>query len=277
MVKIVTDSASDIPSKVVEELGITIVPLYLHFGTEVYRDRIDLSTEEFYRKLARSRVFPATSAPPPAEFAKAFNKLAEETDEILMITVGAKLSATYEGALRGRELVSKKCRIEVIDSLSGIMGLGLIVIAAAREAEAGVDLERVVEVTRQAITKSHVRVCFDTLEYLRRGGRIGRAQALLGAMLKVNPIIGLEDGEVVPIGRERSRARAIESLYHFATSFTRVNSLAVEYATTPEEALALAQRLSGIAPPESTYVSSISPVVGAHTGPGVLGGSILEG
>jgi DegV family protein with EDD domain len=277
VVKIVTDSVSDIPAEVAKELGITIIPLYVRFGSDVYLDRVELSTEDFYRKLTSSQIFPTTAAPGPGEFAKVYDKLAEETDEILAIHVSSKFSVVYETALRGKEQMKRKCRIEVIDSLSGIMGEGLIAIAVAKEARRGTNLDHVVDTVRKAIPKTHVYVCFDTLEYLRRGGRIGRGRALFGSMLKVNPILRIEDGAAYPVGRAHSRAKAIEKLYEFAKSFTNIRELAVEHATTPDEAEALAQRLNPIFPKERTYISTIDPVVGAHVGPHVIGMAVLEG
>jgi DegV family protein with EDD domain len=277
VVKIVTDSVSDIPAEVAKELGITIIPLYVRFGSDVYLDRVELSTEDFYRKLTSSQIFPTTAAPGPGEFAKVYDKLAEETDEILAIHVSSKFSVVYETALRGKEQMKRKCRIEVIDSLSGIMGEGLIAIAVAKEAQRGTNLDHVVDTVRKAIPKTHVYVCFDTLEYLRRGGRIGRGRALFGSMLKVNPILRIEDGAAYPVGRAHSRAKAIEKLYEFAKSFTNIRELAVEHATTPDEAEALAQRLNPIFPKERTYISTIDPVVGAHVGPHVIGIAVLEG
>jgi len=277
VVKIITDSVSDIPAEVAEELGITIIPLYVRFGSKVYLDRVELSTEDFYRKLTSSRIFPTTAAPGPGEFAEVYDKLAEETDKILAIHVSSKFSAIYETALRGKEQMKRKCRVEVVDSLSGAMGEGLIAIAAAKEAQKGADLDQVADMVRRAIPKAHVYMCFDTLEYLRKGGRIGRGQALLGSMLRVNPILELKDGEAYPLGRERSRAKAIERLYGLAKSFTNIMGLAVEHATTPDEAEALAQRLNPIFPKERIYISTVDPVVGAHVGPHVIGMAILEG
>src|SRR4030042_4788830 len=277
MVKIVTDSVSDIPAKVAEELGITIVPLHLRFGTESYLDRIELSPGEFYRKLTTSRIFPTTATPSPGEFAEVYDKLAEETDEILSIHVTSKLTAVYESALQGKKQMKKKCQVEVIDSLSAIMAEGFMAISAAMAAQRGENLDQITETVKEAIPKVHLRMCFDTLEYLRKGGRIGRAQALLGSILKINPIIGLKDGQVYPFGRERSRAKAIKALYNFAKSFPNIRELEIEHATTPDEAEALAQRLNSTFPKERIYISTVSPVVGTHVGPHVIGIAILEG
>ncbi len=279
MVKIVTDGVSDITPKVAEELGITIVPLYVRFGAISYLAGVELSTEEFYQKLITSRTFPTTAAPSPGDFTKVYDKLAEETDEILSIHVTSKLSAVYEAALRGKEQMKmkRKCQVEIVDSKSAIMAQGLMVITAAKEAQNGANLDQVVNAVKEVIPKAHIRMCFDTLEYLRRGGRIGRAQALLGSMLRVNPILEMKNGEAYPVGRKRNRSKAIEALYNFARSFSSIRGLAVEHATTPEEAEALAQRLDPVFPRERIYISNVSPVVGAHVGPHVIGISLLEG
>ena len=282
MVKIVTDSVADIPPEIAQTLGITIVPLYVRFGTEVYRDRIDLSTREFYRKLVHGTVFPTTAAPSPGDFAQVYDRLAEETDEILSLHLVSNLSATFDAAIQGREIrKNNKCRVTVIDTQSAAMAQGLIVMTAAEAARAGKNLEQVTNVVNEAIPKVHLWGCFDTLEYLRRGGRIGRATALVGSILKINPIVTLRNSTVEPAGRERSRIKAIEHVYTLIEGFSgKIGKLAVEYAdygTTPQEAEAFARRLHPLLPPgERPYMSVLSPVMGAHTGPGTIIASVLE-
>jgi DegV family protein with EDD domain len=274
-VKIVTDSLGDIPAEVVKELGITVIPINVIFGTESYRDGVDLTTEQFYHKLAHSKVFPTTIVPPLGVFAGTYDKLAEETDEIAVITNSHKLSASYEAALQAKEQMKRKCRVEVVDSLWAIMAQGLIVIAAAKAANAGANIDEVVTLVRRNIPRADVRMAFDTLEYLSRGGRIGKAKTFLGTVLKVSPILGIRDGEAYPFAREHSRARAIDYLYNFATSFSHVDEMAVEDATTPDEADELAKRLSAKFRKERIYRTKVSPVIGAHVGPKVLGVAVL--
>jgi len=276
-VKVVTDSVSDLPLEIAQELGITVIPLYIHFGSKTYKNGVALTTDEFYHKLETSSTLPKTSAPGAGVFTETFDKLAEETDEILAIVASPKFSATYEVALQGLKLMRKKCQVEVADSTLGIMGEGLLVIEAAKKALSGSSLDEIRDEVYQTAKLIHVRMSFDTLKYLAIGGRIGKAQALLGSMLKVNPILGIKDGEAFPFARERSRAKAIEWLYKFATSFTNVKALAVEDATTPDEAEMLVKRLSSKFPKAHIYRSKVSPVVGAHVGPRVLAVSILEG
>jgi len=276
MVKVVTDSCSDITPQLARELGITVVPLYVNFGNEIFLDNVDLSTEEFYHKLEISKIHPTTSTATPDDFANLFNKLAEETKEILAITLSEKFSATYASALQGKNTVSKNCRIEVIDSKAGAGAQMLLVISAAKMAKSGASLEQIADRVRRAIPRVHIRVSFDTLEYLRRGGRIGKAQAFLGGLLKVNPVLGIKDGAAFPIARCRNRTRAMDFLVNFVRGFRRIEAMAIEDATTSDDLEALAKRLRDIVPPERTYRSKVSPVVGTHVGPHVLAVAILE-
>ncbi len=269
-VAIVTDSVADLPPQVAEEFGITVVPLVVRFGTDVYRDGLDLNPDQFYEKLKITKVLPLTSVPPPAAFADAYDKLVGKTNEIVVVSLTSKLSATYQVALQAVGLMKKQCHIEVVDSQWAVMAEGFIAIAAAKAAQAGASLDEVLDVARQTIHRVDMRAAFDTLEYLERGGRIGKAQALLGSLLKVNPVIGMKDGEVHPYARERSRSKAIEHLYNFAASFGNVEGLAVEYATDLDEANRLVQRLHSKYPQVPIYLSRGSPVIGTHTGPGLL-------
>jgi DegV family protein with EDD domain len=274
-VKIVADTTSDLPSEVAKELGITVVSLYVHFGSNSYRNGVDLTTDQFYQKMIGSQTIATTSVPSPGTFAQAYDKLAEETDEILAITISHKLSATYESATQAVNKMKKKCRVEVVSSQWALMALGLIVIAAAKAANSGASLDEVAALTRKNITRMDMRIAFDTLEYLRRGGRIGKAQAFFGSLLKVNPILTIKDGETYPAARERSRAKAVDYLCNFATSFSHIEEMAVEHATTPNEAERLIERIGAKFPKERIYRSKVSPVIGAHVGPRVLGVSVL--
>ncbi len=275
-VKIVTDSLSDITSDIAEGLGITVVPVYVRFGEEVFRDRVEITTDEFYRRLTHDATWPTTTQPPPGDFINIYNKLAEETDEILVVTLSSKLSGTYESAVHAKRMVERECRIEVIDSLTVVMGLGLIVIAAAKLAQAGKKLDEVANLVRGAMSRSHAIMFFDTLKYLAKGGRIGKAQGWLGSLLSVKPILTIRDGEVAPLTRMRSRAAGIDYLYSFAAGFPKIEELAVEHATTPDDANKLIERLGSIFPKKRIYQSTVSPVIGTYTGPNVLAVSVLE-
>ena len=276
-VKIVTDSTSDLTPEIAGELDITVVPLYVHFGPEVYRDGIDLTTQDFYRKLAQNKELPTTAAPSPGDFARVYDELAEETDEIITITISSKLSATYDAAVGGKELRKSKARLEIIDSLSAITGLGLITISAAKASQAGANLDDVIDVARGSMHRVDFRMAFDTLEYLKRGGRIGTAQAFLGSALKLNPILTIRDGATEGLTRVRSRAKAMDYLCEFAASFPQIEEMAIEDATTPDEAQALAERLGSTFAKEHIYRMKVGPVIGTHVGPHVLAVGALPG
>jgi DegV family protein with EDD domain len=269
-VKIVTDSISDLPEIVRTELGITVVPMMVNFGEEMFRDGIDLTPEQFYKKLETSEIFPHTSVPPPGVFGKTYDDLALETEEILVITVSSRLTATYDVALQAINLMKRKCNIEVIDSRWATMAQGFIVIAAAKLAKIGANFEEIKQETQRMINHVEFRATFDTLEYLRRGGRIGRASAFVGSMLRVNPIITLKDGVVEPVGRVRSRSQAIDQLFEFARSYPLIEEMAVEDVKCPDESDTLVERLSYIFPKERIYRSKMTPAIGTHTGPGLL-------
>jgi DegV family protein with EDD domain len=269
-VKIVTDSSADLPSAVVEELGITVVPLYVRFGEKVYRDRVDIHEDEFYQRLQSDPVHPNTIQPTPQDFAEVYQKLSQEADGIVSIHISAKLSGTYNSAVQGKELTEKKCPIEVIDSQATTMGLGLIDLIAAKAAMTGKSLPEVVEEARQVIPDIHFLALFDTLKYLLLGGRIGKAKHLLGSILNVKPMLTLRDGEVVPAGQVRTRSKGIERLIDFVSSATDIQDLAVVHNTTPEEAQTLAERLSTIFAKEKISVARVGPTLGVHMGPGAL-------
>jgi DegV family protein with EDD domain len=276
-VKIVTDTLSDITEDLAKELDITVVPLYVRFGEEIFRDRVDMTSEEFYRRLVSESVLPSTTQPTPNDFLQVYNQLAGETDEILVIVVSSKLSGTYQSASQARELIKGKCRIEVIDSLSVAMGMGLIVVSAVNAVKSGASLNEVTNLVRRTISRTHVAYLFETLKYLAKGGRIGKASGLLGSLLSVKPILTMSEGELAPLTRVRSVSAGIDYLYNYATGFSNIEGMAVEHATTPEEANKLVERLGAIYPKERIYRSVISPVIGTYSGPNALAITILEG
>ncbi len=275
-VKIITDSTSDITSDLAQKLGVTVVPLTVSFGHESFLDRVEISTDEFYRRLSQENIFPTTTQPAPGAFADVYNKLVEETDEILVIVISGKLSGTYQSATNAKNMVSKKCRIEVIDSLKVAMGLGLIVIAAAQAAKDGASLDKVMEVVNKRIPRSHSIFYFETLKYLAKGGRIGKAQGFLGAMLSIKPILTVKDGEIAPLTRVRSKAAGMEYIHNFVAGFPHIDELAVEHCTTPDDADKLAELLSSFIPKERIYRSTVSPVLGTYAGPNALAVTVLE-
>jgi fatty acid kinase fatty acid binding subunit len=272
-VKVVTDSTSDLPAEVVRELGITVVPALIQFGDKVYRDGVDLSTDEFYRKLQTNSLLPRTSAPSPGTFREVYSRLAQEAEAIVSIHVSAKMSATYDAARIGS--TDLKCPISIIDSQTASMACGLLVIIAARAARDGASLPELEALVRTAVPRTVTYGVFGTLEYLYKGGRIGRAQAFLGSMLKLNPILAIRAGEIVPIARVRTRPKAIERLCEILRDSGVPQEMSVMSTTEPGEAEALAQRLSTLFPPERIYRASIGPSMGTYVGPGAVGVSVI--
>jgi DegV family protein with EDD domain len=275
-VKIVADTLCDITADLAEQLGITLVPLYVRFGEEIYRDRVDITTEEFYRRLVTEPTLPSTTQPTPNDFAEVYRKLSGETDEILVITVSSKLSGTYQSAIQGREIVKARCRITVIDSLNVALAQGLIVISTAEAVKRGAGLDEAARLASRAVSRSHLVAYFDTLKYLAKGGRIGKASGLLGAMLSVKAILTIREGEMAPLTRVRSMRAGLDYLYNVAAGYSDIEALGVEHGTTPADADTLVQRLEQLLPGKPIYRSVISPVVGTYGGPNALALTVLE-
>jgi DegV family protein with EDD domain len=274
-VKVVTDSSADLPEELVKALGITVVPLYVRFGDEVYRDRVDISEDEFYKRLTEGSVHPNTTQPSPQDFVDVYQKLSA-ADGIVSIHLSAKLSGTCSSALQAKGTVANECSVEVVDSETLSMALGLIVIAAAKAAKDGKSLDEVEAVARQTMPKIRLLALLDTLKYLLLGGRIGKAKALLGSILNVKPILTLKDGEVVPAGQVRTRAKGLDRLSEFVQGAKDIQDLTVVHSTTPDEAQALAERFGSVFDKEKIIISRLGPVLGTHIGPAALIVAIRE-
>jgi DegV family protein with EDD domain len=268
-VKIVTDSTADLPDELVKEMGITVVPIYVRFGEEVLRDRVDIGEDEFYQRLTEGSVHPNTTQPSPQDFVDVYQKLSA-VDGIVSIHLSAKLSGTCSSALQAKGMVVKECSVEVVDSETLSMALGLVVIAAAEAAKAGKSLDEVVEAAKQAMPKMHLLFLLDTLKYLLLGGRIGKAKALLGSVLSVKPMLTVKDGELVPAGQARTRAKGMDKLFEFVKEVADIQDLAVVYNTTPDEAQALAERIGSVFDREKIRIARVGPGLGVHGGPGAM-------
>lgn len=275
-VKIVTDTLSDITGDLATELGVTVVPLYVRFGETIYRDRVEITTDEFYRRLINEGAFPSTTQPTPNDFLEVYKNLSKETDEILVITVSSKLSGTYQSAIQARELLKKECRIEVVDSLSVAMGMGLIVIDTVRVAKAGAKLAEAADLARRLVPRSHLIAYFDTLKYLARGGRIGKAKGLLGSMLSVKPLLTIREGEMAPLKQVRSLTAALDYIHGALAAYANVKLLAVEHSTSLANADKLVEKIIPLYPKERIYRAVISPVIGTYAGPDAMALSFIE-
>jgi DegV family protein with EDD domain len=269
-VKIVTDSTADLPPQLAEELGITMVPVYLRFGKEVFHDGVDISADKFYRRLKSDPVHPSTTQPTPQDFIDVYKELAPRVDGIISIHVSAKLSGTCNSALQAKAAAGDKCPIEVIDSQVVTMGLGQLAMAANALAQAGRSLPQVAAEVKKMIPSIRVFGLLDTLKYLALGGRIGKVQALLGSVLNVKPMLTMKDGLLSPAGRARSRAKGIEVLFNYVKNAGAIQDLAVVYNTEREEAQAFVKRLGALYPEEKIILAQLGPALGVHTGPGII-------
>lgn len=269
-IKIVTDSTADIPSALAKELGITVVPLYVRFGDETYRDRVDITEDEFYQRLMNDPIHPSTSQPTPQDFANVYRELSQQADGIVSIHISSKLSGTCNSALQAKELVATECPVEVVDSEMVSMGLGLLAIEAAIFANSGKGLQQVVEEVKQLISSTHVWALFDTLKYLALGGRIGKAKALLGSVLNIKPVLVVKDGEMAPASQVRTRAKGIGVLCDFVNKVIDIQDLAVVHSTTPDEAQVLADHIGAMFDKDRIRLARIGPTLGVHAGPGAL-------
>ena len=269
-IKVVTDSTADLPPGLAEELGITVVPVYVKFGSEVYRDRVDISEDEFYQRLMSDPVHPSTEPPTPRDFADVYEKLSQDADGIISIHISSQISATCNSARRGKELVETELPIEVVDSKLVTMGLGMLVMAANSIAKSGKNLPQVMEEVKRIIPSIRLLGLLDTLKYLARGGRIGKTRALLGSILVVKPMLTMRAGELEPAGQVRKRIDGIERLVDFAKKTADIEDLSIVYSTTPDEAQTLAERMDSIFTKKKTRLVRLGPALGAHTGPGIL-------
>ena len=270
VVKIVTDSTSDISPETAAGLGITVVPVYVRFGDESYRDGVDISHDIFYEKLLSSHVPPSTSQPAPHDFAGAYSDCAQEADAIVSIHVSSKISGTYDSALQGKKLVEEKCQIEVVDSNVASVGLGLVAIAAAKIAREGGSLPEVIEETRRAVEQVQVFGIVNTMRYLILGGRLSKATAVVASILDIKPVLTFKDGEVVRVGLAHTYPQAMDKLYKFVESNLPIQSLAIAYSTEPEKGNRLKERLEFYSPEEKTDITRIGAGLGSHVGPGAL-------
>jgi DegV family protein with EDD domain len=273
-VKIVTDSSSDIPPEIARELDITVVPLSVRFGAQTYRDGIDIMPEEFYRRLVAEPVHPATAAVSPGDFAGVYDKLAAEAGGIISIHLSQKVSATYNAAVQGRSLMENKaCPVEIIDSRFVTIALGLITIGAARAAQAGKDMQEIVAQVNALVPCMRVYGILDTLKYVMKGGRLGRAGPFISSILPVKPVLTMKDGTVAPIGAARTRLKAIERLCGLIASVPMVQEIGIAHSATEEELLSFVERIKSILPDIKPVISRLGPALGVHGGPG----SILVG
>lgn len=270
-VKVVTDSTSDISSEIANELGIKVVPGYIHIGDKVYRDGIDISATELHDKVAKTKVQPTTSEPTPEDFAKAFSDCSEEAEDILSIHISAKLSRIYESANRAKSIAKGISRIEVLDSGLVSVGLALMVIFAARSAKSGENIEVIMDKTQQVLGQIRVLGLFDTMRGLVFSDRVGAGITALADIANVKPLLTIENGILVRAGMVRTFSEGLEKLYDFIQNdFRNIKDLAISYNMVSDRAEELKKRISTVFSEEKIYVTQLSAALGIHSGPDVL-------
>ncbi|MFQ6058978.1 MAG: DegV family protein [Anaerolineae bacterium] len=271
-IAIVTDSAACLPTELVQEYGIHIVPFGLIFGEQVFRDGVDITPNQFYHLLAEASDLPTTSQPSVGDFLRVYESLSREVEAIVSIHIPKELSGTLSTAREAARLVPQ-VPIRIVDSRTAVTAQGFVVLEAARMAAAGGDLDRVVARAEEMIPRVHLFAVLETLEYLHRGGRVPAVAALLGSALQIRPIFSLRDGRVDVLARVRTKTRAVERMLTMMAEKAedRPVHAAVFHADVPEEAEALRDRVASRFNCMELYVTEFTPVMGAHTGPGVLG------
>ncbi|MBI4788645.1 MAG: DegV family protein [Chloroflexi bacterium] len=276
-VRILTDSTADIPPDVVERLGITVLPMKIHIGSKTLRDGLDINARDFFEKAQHAPAPPTTTPPTPREFDEAFAELTRQTDQVVAILVSSKLSQTFRTATRAAAPLLGRSKIVVIDSQLITVGLGMLVTAAAQAAAEGATLDEVVRLVRGRIPRIYIAFFVETLDYLERGGRVGKAQAVLGGMLSIKPLLILEEGEIVALEKVRTRQKAIEKLVEFITEFTRIERMVILHSTTPEDVATLIEQINLVLPNLDISVDYYGPVMATHLGPNALGVVVYEG
>ena len=276
-IKVVTDSTSDLPADVAESLGIEVVPLNIHFGPDVYKDRVNLMPDTFYDKLINGDVLPTTSQPSVGEFIEVYERLGSDADGIVSVHISEKLSGTMNSARLASQQANADCPIEVVDTFQVSMGVGICAMEVAEVANSGGDMNQVILAARNAVTRSQCFFMLETLEFLQKGGRIGKAQALIGNLLKIRPMLMLQEGEVHPLGRERTRRKGIAKLVDTVEELAPISGLAVMYSTGPDEAQTLAQNVSKfMIEGREPMMLQIGPVIGTYAGPDTLGIALIS-
>jgi len=270
-VRVVTDSACDLPDELLAELGIGLVSLRIRFGSEELEDRTELSTKEFWSRCASFSGLPETSAPSPGQFQTAFEAMAAEGAEaVVCVNLSSKMSATIEAARQASRALEGSFPVRIVDSLSVTLGQGLVALEAAQRAGRGGNIDEVAEAAEAVVGKMKVYGAIDTLENLKKGGRIGGARALLGSMLSIKPVIEVADGVVEEESKQRTRGRSLRYLADKVKAAGPLSRLAAFSADAPDMDDFLAM-LDGVHPMEKVLLGEVGPVIGTHAGPGAIG------
>ena len=275
-VKVVTDSNAYLEPEDIARLGIAVVPNRVHLGTKTYREGLDITPQDFLRLLATTRSLPTTSAPPPQEFADLYIKIGKQTDQILSIHVSSKLEETYSSALSASAGLLARSRIAVVDSLSTSLGLGILVKVAAEAAAAGRNLDDIVRTIRGMIPHIYAVFFIESLEYLQRSRRISVPQSVLGTMFSIKPLLTVDEGDLIPLEKVRTRERAVDKLYEFITEFSHIEQMAIVQANFDGDTAELLERLEATFPERDFPVITYPPSLAAHLGASAMGVIVYE-
>ena len=275
-IRIVTDSVADLPPETAQANGITVVPLYVTIGSDTYRDGIDMTADRFYSLLPELPALPTTSQPSVADFQEVYRGLLDQGHRIVSIHVSAKLSGTLNSAVQARDSLDAGSDIEIVDSQLAGGAQALLALSAARWAGQASDLQEVARQVRQAVPGNHGFVLMDTLKYLEKGGRIGKAQAFLGGMLNFKPILTIRDGVTHPYDRPRNWRRAKDRIVEAAGGLAPLSQIHVSYTTGPERAAAICYALSHLVEEKHLVQSRFGPVLGTHLGPNAIGVAVTR-
>ncbi len=272
-IRIVTDSSADLPAHLAERWNISVVPCYVVIDDQAYRDGVEISPDEFYRRLTSNARLPTTAQPSAADFQQVYSELLSQGHQVVSVHVSGKLSGTLNSAEQAQAALGEDAAasIEIVDSQLASIPLGLLVIAAAQLAEQAGSHQQVAEQVRHDIPLTNCFFMLDTLEYLQKGGRIGKAQAFIGSVLNVKPILTIRGGEAHPVERLRSQERGIRRLVELANEMSPLRLLAVIHSTEPEQAEGLRSRLSGLVPSDDIVIARFGPTLGTYIGPKALG------
>jgi DegV family protein with EDD domain len=273
-VAIVTDSTAYLPEDCLKEYNISVTPLSVIWGDQAYLDGVDILPAEFYRRLVDSKGMPTTSQVTPAAMQSTFQSLLEQGYEVLGIFLSSKISGTVQSAIQAREMIAgAENKITIVDSLWTTMAMGLPVLAAARAAQAGENLAECQKLVQHACANSGVLFVVETLEFMRRGGRIGGAQALLGTVLNIKPVLEMRAGRIEAVEKVRTKQKAIQHMLDTVTNRIACKSpirLAITHANAEEGAYSLLEAAHARLDPVETFICPLSPVIGTHVGPGTL-------
>ncbi len=270
-IAIVTDSGCDLPAELCTKMGIEVVPLKIRFGTDELIDRVELDNTEFWARCAASASLPETSAPSPGDFEAAYRAALDKgADGIVTITLSSKMSATGQAAILGANAFGTDLAFRHVDSLNASMGEGLTAFAAAELAAGGADIDAVASLAERLAPRTHLLAALDTLDNLRKGGRIGGAQAMLGSLLSIKPLITVRDGEVHELGKQRTRAKSLAAVVDKLTQLGTIERLGVMHAQAPDLD-AFLERLNAVMPNTEIVVGEVGPVIGTHVGPACMG------